>query len=321
MNLENTTSSDFRITATARYLAFDVVGSGSELRLDGTLGSDPSVAAELYRPLGSSPLFIAPYAGVGRQTFNLIQDDAVIARYGQTVARLGLNAGVNLGAVSDVRIGAYIGRTTASIKVGDPGFPELRGKETGAELVWRLDTQDSPVIPSRGEASQVRLSRIFNGPDFTIGDETFDVGSSVTQLQAVANRFWSVGPKNRAFVYGGIGTTFDGAPLPIHQFELGSPFRLGGYNTGEIIGPEYYIVTAGLFRQVTRMPDFLGGPVYAGAWLENGDAFKEWSLAGWRSNGGVGLVMDTIVGPVILAGEWGFDGRWRTYIGVGRVFR
>ena len=42
LNLENTTSSDFRITATARYLAFDVVGSGSELRLDGTIGSDPS---------------------------------------------------------------------------------------------------------------------------------------------------------------------------------------------------------------------------------------------------------------------------------------
>ena len=32
VNLENTTSSDFRMTATARYLAFDIVGSGSELR-------------------------------------------------------------------------------------------------------------------------------------------------------------------------------------------------------------------------------------------------------------------------------------------------
>ena len=32
VNLENTTSSDFRITATARYLAFDIVGSGSELQ-------------------------------------------------------------------------------------------------------------------------------------------------------------------------------------------------------------------------------------------------------------------------------------------------
>ena len=65
----------------------------------------------------------------------------------------------------------------------------------------------------------------------------------------------------------------------------------------------------------------MGGPIYAGGWLENGDAFDKWSLAGWRTNGGVGVVMDTLIGPVMVAGSWGFDGRWRTYIGVGRIFR
>ena len=44
VNLENTTSNDFRITLTGRYLAFDLVGSGSELRLDGSLGSNPTLA-------------------------------------------------------------------------------------------------------------------------------------------------------------------------------------------------------------------------------------------------------------------------------------
>ena len=86
INLENTTSSDFRTTVTARYLAFDTVGSGSELRVDGTVGSDPSLAIELYRPIGPTPLFVAPYAGVGRMTFDLIDDDAVVARYQQTLA-------------------------------------------------------------------------------------------------------------------------------------------------------------------------------------------------------------------------------------------
>ena len=54
-NLENTTSDDFRITLTGRYLSFGLLGSGSELRLDGTLGSDPAVAFELYQPIRSSP--------------------------------------------------------------------------------------------------------------------------------------------------------------------------------------------------------------------------------------------------------------------------
>ena len=88
VNLENTTASDFRVTATARYLGFDIVGSGSELRVDGTIGSDPSIAIELYRPIGPTPLFIAPYAGVGTETFNLIEDDAVIARTSRQSAGL-----------------------------------------------------------------------------------------------------------------------------------------------------------------------------------------------------------------------------------------
>jgi NTE family protein len=321
VNLENTTSSDFRMTLTARYLAFDVLGSGSEFRVDGTVGSDPSAAMELYRPIGSTPLFVAPYAGAGQHSFDRIEDDAVIARYGHVVARAGLNAGVNLGARSDVRIGAYIGRRTASIEVGDPVFPELRGSETGAELLWRLDTQDSPVVPSRGVRAEVLVSHIFDGPDITVGEETFDSSLSVTQLSAVGNRFWSPGTRHRLFVHGGIGTSFDTNPLPIDEFGLGTPFRLGAYGADELRGRHYYLATGGYLARVGRLPDFMGGPVFAGAWLENADTFDDWELAGWRSNGGAGVVMDTIVGPVILAGEWGFDGRWRTYLGVGRLFR
>ena len=321
VNLENTTSSDFRITATARYLAYDVVGSASELRLDGTIGSEPSAGAELYRPLGSTPLFVAPYAGFRTATFNLIQDDAVTARYKQRISRLGLNLGVNLGARSDLRLGAYIGRTTASIEVGDPGFPELKGQESGGELAWRMDTQDSPVIPSTGTLSQVRLLRIFNGPDVQIDGESSEFSSAVTQLSAVANRFWSRGPRNRLFLYGGFGTSFDTDPLPTDQFALGSPFRLGAYDTGELRGPHYYVATGGYMRRIGRLPDFMGGPAFGGVWIENGDAFEQWSLAGWRTNMGVGVIADTILGPVVLAGTWSFDGRWRTYLGVGRTFR
>jgi NTE family protein len=321
VNLENTTSSDFRITATARYLAYDVIGSGSELRIDGTLGSDPSFGAELYRPIGSTPLFVAPYGIVGKKKLNFIVDDAIVARYGQTLSRAGLNVGVNLGARSDVRLGAFVGRSTATIDIGDPGLPEIRGKETGAELVWRADTQDSPVVPSTGLLSQARLLHVFDGPNVDVNGAPIAFDSRFTQLSGSANYFWSRGPKNRLFVAGGLGTSFNDVPLPINQFSLGLPFRLGAYDAGELRGANYYIATGGYLRQVGRLPDFLGGPVFAGGWLENGDAFQKWSLAEWRTNGGAGLIMDTIVGPVLLAGSWSFDGRWRTYIGIGRIFR
>ena len=320
VNLENTTSSDFRITATARYLAFDLAGSGSELRLDGTLGSNPSVAGELYRPIGSTPLFVAPYAAVRSETFNFIDDDAIVARYRQTLSRVGLNVGVNLGAQSDLRLGAYVARSSASISVGDPGFPELRGRQTAAEAVWRLDTQDSPVVPSRGVLAEVRLSRVFDVPSVAVGDETFDVPGDFTQLSAAANRVWSVGRRGRLFLVGNIGTSFDDEPLPTSEFALGLPFRLGAYDLGEVRGAHSYVATGGYLRQIGRLPDFMGGPVFAGGWLENGDAFDDWSKAAWRVNNGIGVLMDTLIGPVIIAGEWDYDGRWRTYLGVGRAF-
>jgi len=321
LNLENTTSTDFRTTATARYLTFDTVGSGSELRIDGTAGSEPSVALELYRPFGTSLLFVAPYAGAGRRTFNFIDHDEVVARYTQTVARVGFNVGVNLGGRSDVRLGTYAGRSNASIAVGDPGFPELRGRETGAELVWRLDTQDSATVPSRGLAAEARFSRVFDGPDVAVSGETLEYDASVTQFSAIANQFWRAGPRGRLFAYGAIGTSFDGHPLPTNQFALGAPFRLGAFSAGELRGPRYYVATGGYLRQVARLPDFMGGHVFAGGWLENGDAFERWSDARWRSNGGIGVLADTLIGPVLVAGSWSFDGRWRTYVAIGRTFR
>ena len=55
MTLENTTSDTFRFGLGGRYLGFDTLGSGSEVRLDANIGSDPSIGARLYRPIGRTP--------------------------------------------------------------------------------------------------------------------------------------------------------------------------------------------------------------------------------------------------------------------------
>jgi NTE family protein len=117
-----------------------------------------------------------------------------------------------------------------------------------------------------------------------------------------------------------LGTSFDSSPLPTDQFEVGAPLHLGAYSQGEIRGDHYFIATGGYLHRLGRLPDFMGGPIYAGGWIENGDAFDNWDDASLRTHAGFGVIMDTLVGPVILGGSAGFDGRWRTYVGVGRVF-
>jgi NTE family protein len=154
-----------------------------------------------------------------------------------------------------------------------------------------------------------------------IDDRSLPFDSRVTQLEVGGNQFWSFAERNRFFVGGGIGTSFDGNALPTNEFTLGAPLRLGAYRTGELRGDHYYLATSGYLRQIARLPDFLGGPVFAGGWVDQGDAFDDWSESTWRVNPGFGIVMDTLVGPVMVAGSAGFDGRWRTYIGIGRIFR
>jgi NTE family protein len=279
------------------------------------------VAAEWYQPLGKSPLFIAPFAGVSASNYQLVRNEAVVAQYDQTVMKAGANVGVNLGAFSDLRAGAYIGRVDATVAIGNPGLPSVSGKQTVGDIVWRYDGQDSPVVPSRGVRIIARLDHIFDDPAINPPLPTGRSSVDLTQFEITGTSFHSVSTAGRVFVGWGLGTSFDHEPLPIDQFELGQPFRLGAYNVGELNGDHYYAATAGYLHTVGRLPDFLGGPFYAGAWLENGDAFDDWNKATWRTQAGLGVVMDTLLGPVLFGGTAGFDGRWSWYIAIGRIFR
>ena len=63
--------------------------------------------------------------------------------------RLGINAGVNLSPQSDLRVGASEGTLLVS-RDGRPGLAGAGRSGTGVELNWRVDTQDSPVVPAGG---------------------------------------------------------------------------------------------------------------------------------------------------------------------------
>ena len=84
--------------------------------------------------------------------------------------------------------------------------------------------------------------------------------------------------------------------------------RLGAYDFGEIRGDHYGVLTAGYLRGVGRLPDFLGGPVFIGGWMENGSAFDTSTPPSCGPTSSVGSVIDTLIGPVMLGRSFGFDG-------------
>jgi NTE family protein len=320
INLENTTSDSFNLSVGARYLGYDMVGPRSELRVDGTVGSDPALGIELYKPIGPGAFFVAPFAGITNRTHNVVVENEVVASYGSTLSAVGLNLGLNLGRISDLRVGAHVGRLSADVKVGDPGLPAIKGSQTVAEAAWRYNSLDSPAVPSLGSYARATLRYVFDGPDIDPPLQTGRSSVKLTQLFGEDVTFWTWRNRHRLFALGGGGTSFNDEPLPTDQFALGAPFHLGAYGFGEIRGDHYYVLTLGYLRQLGRLPDFLGGTISAGGWLENGDAFNSWDDVGIRTHASAGVIMDTLIGPVILAGSAGFDGRFRFYLGVGRIY-
>jgi NTE family protein len=321
VSLEDTTSNSFRFGLSGRYLAFDVAGSGSELRIDAAMGSDPSAAVALYRPIGSTPLFVEPLAGIASRTLDVIEEQTVLATYHQTRALAGLDVGMNLGRINEVRAGVLWGHIDTEVKVGSPDLPSLSGKQSIARLDWTHDSQDNPIVPSRGVHTVSGLRHYLSSPLPDV--ETDRATEGVTQFEVGMSWAWSLdrGARNRVFAIGGAGSSFGDHPLPTEQFELGGPFRLSALDGGQRRGDNFLLTTGGYLRQIARLPDFMGGAVLAGAWLEFGSAFDDWDSADFDTNGSIGLIAETLLGPVFVGGSAGSDGASRFYVGIGRIFR
>ena len=316
ISLENLTSDNFRAQLAGRYLAFDVIGSGSELRIEGVIGSDPSFGLSLYRPIFGTRLFTRPYAAVEKKSTDFIQDEVVVAEYKQRRLFAGADLGVNLSRVSDLTGGVRFARFDANVLTGDPGLPELSGLESDFRINFRHDGHDSPVVPSRGTRAAISLTHYFKSPT---SPEIARSNEDVTQLEGGTVTFWKWRTRNRLFVVASGGTSFKGEP--ISQFQLGYPFRLDAFKVGERRGDHYGVLTVGWLRQLGRLPDFMGGPVFIGGWFENGSAFNSDVDADFNTQAAVGIVVDSLIGPLVGGTSFGFDGGWRAFIAIGRIFR
>lgn len=319
IGLQNTTTDSFEFELAARYLRFDLIGSGSELRVDLSAGARPSAGVELYRPIGGTPLFVGASAAVRRGTLPFVSDDVVVARYTENRKIAGVFVGTNLGRDSDVRLGYTVADLDASVETGDPGLPELHGRETRARLAWRYDGQDSAVVPSSGLRALATLDYIAESPNVPADTPTDRSNEDVTQLEIGGSLFRPVRRNDRVFMTSGVGVSW-GDPLANEQFQLGAPMRLGAFDFGELRGDHYAVMAGGYLRGIGRLPDFLGGSIFLGGWLEIGSAFDDIDSADVKSNVSIGLIADTLVGPALLGGSFDFGGAWRYYIGIGRLF-
>jgi NTE family protein len=320
LNVQNITSDDFSFQVGARYLAFDIGSRNAELRVDVALGSDPHLAAEWRRPLGGSGLFVATSAAAARARRDLTVGDDVVAQYDQRLVSAGGDVGFTFGSTSELRGGVTLGRTELRIRVGPPDVSRVAGFASMARIKWVYDGQTHYFLPRSGARLLTGLRYVFASPDPPASSGITRSNDHLVQADVRGSRFWDARhERDRVFISGAAATSFSGQPLATAQFEAGRPLILDGYGLGERRGDHLAALSGGYLYQLSHLPDFFGGGVYAGTWLELGSAFDAIHSARLEVQFGGGLMIETLVGPAILAGAMGVHGERRVYLGFGGI--
>ncbi len=315
VNVDGSGVAAFNFSAGARLTFMDVAHRGGEWRTDLLFGSSNLAASEFYQPLGQSRFFVAPYAFASKYARNSFSGGTRVAVFGDERAGGGLDIGYNSGRRSEFRIGYEIFDGKLSPLIGSAGLPIVDGStgEFRARYVW--DGQDSPSVPSSGTRVVTTLSRVLQSPG---------LAHPIGQLDVQTSSFVSVGAKTSLFFNISGGTTFRGSAGPFQVFALGGPFRLGAYLPYEFLGNHYAFASFGFRRELYRLPALVGRKIYWGGWYEAGTAFgtatDDPGPSVVRGAFNLGVIVDTIVGPITLAGSVSPTGQSRVNFSIGRLF-
>ncbi|HWZ79630.1 MAG TPA: patatin-like phospholipase family protein [Candidatus Sulfotelmatobacter sp.] len=315
VNVEGSGVAAFDFSAGTRITFMDLFHRGGEWRSDLLFGSSNLAATEYYQPVGQSRFFVAPYIFVSKWARNSFSGLTRIAVFGDERAGGGFDIGFDSGRRSEFRLGYELFEGKLAPRIGAAGLPIVHGStgEFRARFVW--DGQDSPSVPSRGSRVVATATRVLQSPD---------LAHPIAQVDVQSSNFVRLGDKTSLFIDASGGTTFHGSAGPFQVFSLGGPFRLGAYLPDEFLGNHYAYASLGFRRELYRLPQLVGRKIYWGGWYEAGSAFgNQINSRGpvvVRGTFNLGVIADTIVGPIALAGSVSPTGQSRVNFSIGRFF-
>jgi NTE family protein len=137
-----------------------------------------------------------------------------------------------------------------------------------------------------------------------------------------AQQFFRLSRPSSVFV-GAFGGSSYGYKTGIPSFSLGGSQRLVAWSTNELLTNQYFLGQVGYIRELFRLPPLLGSSVNLIAFFETGKTYalplgpKPPNLP---LDGAGGFIVNTIFGPVEVAGAIGDYGKARFFFRIGRTF-
>jgi NTE family protein len=302
-------------TMGARITFLDFGSYRSELRSDVVVGSQYALNSEYYHPFTpTSNWFVAPRgAGNSVQTY-VYNGDTQIATYRTRQVLGGVDVGYGLGTTGEIRLGYEGGYEKLSPQIGNSSvLPTVTGGTGDVRLQYQLNTLDNPVVPRSGQSLLI----------YTKGYNVNPAAPSPFPLSEVQSQsFFRISEPSSVFFAASGGSTY-GFKAGIPAFSLGGSQRLVAWNTNELYTNQYFLGQLGYIRELTKLPPLLGSNIEFIGLAEVGKTYKL-ALGPKPPNlpldGAAGIIVNTIFGPVELAGAIGDYGRGRFFFRIGRIF-
>jgi NTE family protein len=285
------------------------------LRNDIILGSQYQLSSEYFHPFTTtSNWFMAPRLGVNSQQFNIYSSNTQVASYRIRQALGGLDAGYSFGKTGEFRLGYEGGYEKATPEIGNvPTFPTTSGTTGDARIQYQLNTLDDPVIPRSG-TSLLMYTKGFTTNPAAPGP------FPLTEIQA--ETFFRLNAPSSVYIAADGGSSY-GYKTGIPTFSLGGSRQLVAWGTNELLTDQYFLGQLGYIRELAKLPPFLGSSVNFLGVLELGKTYKlpaGPSPPNLPMDVAAGLLVNTIFGPVLVAGSVGDYGHARFYFQIGHVF-
>ena len=301
-----------RFTTNARITALDFGGYRSELRTDVSVGSSWGLGTEYYRPLtATSDWFVAPRVSANSNPLDLYDHGNKLAEYRIRQVGGGLDLGYAIDRFSEIRLGYDSGYLDASLRVGDAVLPTPSGRVGATSIRYSLNRLDNPIVPRSGEVARLRTQWNDATPGapggFPLAEVSFGLVHRISRPGSV-------------YVQGFGGTTFGHRDTGLPQFFLGGYDRLNAYGTNELRTDQYWLARVGYIHELFTLPPVLGNKVYATAGYEVGKAYAAPGASRLPNDGSVGVVIETLLGPIGVGGSLGDSGHHKVYFSVGRFF-
>ena len=313
LGLYTSTGDDLYFNLYAKHTRTWLNHLGAEWRNEIQFGYESLVSSSVYQPLTvSQKYFVEPKLGWLLTIENIYEDGDRLARYSFNNYSAGIDFGVNLSHMAQIRLGYMYTQRETQIDLGSPLLPQETSDDAGLAISATYDSRDTPFSANEGMAFAL---------EYLQSNES--LGASRDWQRIEAGLGWAVPvPLRKDVVWlnlaGGSGL---GSDLPWDRnFMIGGPVSFPGFELGEIRAEDYWIAAGSYLWEVKEISSIRNEALYLGFRLQAGETFDRIDLVDNDIvyGGSVYLSGRTPVGPLTVGVGTTSTDSWSLWLAVGR---